>query len=359
MLILHVVTSLTGGVGKVVQELLEVQFKNGYKTALIYAYGNEEEIKKTIGKYTTEIFRSCILHIPGINIFIGIPYKKVYYYLMEKYKDKVIVHFHNPISIGIFSCLNQINCCCTIHGKYIEKRIGKILYNIVLHKKIFFIGVSEDTTNFCKKVNKNINIETIYNGIHEINLKHERMVNNLFKIGFVGFLTDHKGWKYIIYAMKKMKTNLEKYDIELVGKFNNTGHIFENLNLKEKEKERIHYIGQVEDAGRKIIPELDVLVLPSLSEGLPICIIEALRAGVPVLATNVGGIPEILKDGENGYFIERNAKSIAEKLDFLIANLDVYQKLSNTAIEIYKSNFSSEIMHKGYERIYFKLMMNK
>jgi glycosyltransferase involved in cell wall biosynthesis len=66
--------------------------------------------------------------------------------------------------------------------------------------------------------------------------------------------------------------------------------------------ERLVFAGFREDA-RRLIAQADVLALPSLTEGLPNVVLEAFAAGVPVVATGVGGVPELVRDGENGWLV--------------------------------------------------------
>ncbi len=73
----------------------------------------------------------------------------------------------------------------------------------------------------------------------------------------------------------------------------------------------------------------DVLVLPSLSEGFPVTILEAMASGLSIVATTVGGLPEIVKDGENGFLVEpNNYGQIAEKVILLLEDEELRYKIS-------------------------------
>ena len=83
---------------------------------------------------------------------------------------------------------------------------------------------------------------------------------------------------------------------------------------------------------RDVLPILDIFVLPSLWEGQPIAMLEAMAAGRPVVATKVGGIPEIIVDGENGLLAEpKDEVSLAEKISLLIGDKELRDKLSRAA----------------------------
>jgi len=78
----------------------------------------------------------------------------------------------------------------------------------------------------------------------------------------------------------------------------------------------------------------DIFVLSSLGEGFPNVLLEAMAAGLPIVATKVGGVPEIVTDRENGFLVEpRNSPQLAEKILFLLQNEDVRKQFSANNIE--------------------------
>jgi len=74
---------------------------------------------------------------------------------------------------------------------------------------------------------------------------------------------------------------------------------------KKHGRGRVHFIGSV-DSASKYLKAFDLFVLPSRKEGLPYTLLEAQAAGIPIVATTVGGIPELIRDGENGYLAKPN-----------------------------------------------------
>lgn len=133
------------------------------------------------------------------------------------------------------------------------------------------------------------------------------MKNNCkFVIGFVGAIIDLKGWRYILEAYNLLKNNYDN-EIEIIiagaGPQENIEDLKRVIKLN-KIKNNVNFMGLVEDAGKNLMPFIDILILPSKSEGLPMTLIEAQGNGVPILATKVGGIPEILVDGYNGFLLK-------------------------------------------------------
>ena len=96
----------------------------------------------------------------------------------------------------------------------------------------------------------------------------------------------------------------------------------------------------------------DLFILPSDYEGLPIVIIEAMSFGKPVVASNVGGISEIITDNINGFTIDNKPELFVEKIEYILENKNVYDYLSKNALIRFQQDLTVEKMVKRYENIY-------
>jgi glycosyltransferase involved in cell wall biosynthesis len=106
----------------------------------------------------------------------------------------------------------------------------------------------------------------------------------------------------------------------------------------------------------EILPVFDVFVLPSFSEGMPVTLIEAMGAGIPVVATNVGGNPEVVKDQETGYLVENdNEQELAEKLITLLQDHETRQKMGRAGQQRAYTVFSLDKMVDTYTKLYLKV----
>ncbi len=106
----------------------------------------------------------------------------------------------------------------------------------------------------------------------------------------------------------------------------------------------------------KYLNEADIFVRPSLSEGMGNSFIEAMAAGLPVIATPVGGIPDFLKDGETGLFCEvNNPKSIADKVMEYVNNPELAEKISNNAREMVEEKYDWNSIAKRMKEEIFDL----
>jgi len=103
--------------------------------------------------------------------------------------------------------------------------------------------------------------------------------------------------------------------------------------------------------------EADLFVLPSLGEGLPVVILEALSSGLPIITTPVGGIPDIIKDYQNGLFIEPgDSKALAENIIFLLKNDDVRERIGENNRKKALDEFDTPVVLRELKKIYEMVM---
>jgi len=103
---------------------------------------------------------------------------------------------------------------------------------------------------------------------------------------------------------------------------------------------------------RDYIPLADIFVLPTNYEGLPVVVVEALSYGKPVVSSNVGGISEIVFDGENGFVVDNDDNIFAERIKFVLENNDIYQKFSENSKKVFNQYLTTEKMVFEYMNIY-------
>jgi len=164
----------------------------------------------------------------------------------------------------------------------------------------------------------------------------------IYDILFVGRLTQAKGVDVLLRAIKILKNKYSKnLKIAIVG----DGPLKENLNNLTAE---LGVNGEVKFLGvRKDIEELmvssKIFVLPSRWEGLPMVILEAMSRGMSIIATKVGGIPELIENGKEGILISpEDSETLARAISSLLKNEELQEKLSQAAYEKVRENYSIE-----------------
>lgn len=152
---------------------------------------------------------------------------------------------------------------------------------------------------------------------------------NAKTIVFVGRLHPVKGVQYLIEAMAIVHREMSEVELVIVGDGIERSRL-EELADKLDLHGNIQFAGQVpQERVPSIMHRADAFVLPSLSESFGIVNLEAMAAGLPIIATKVGGIPEIVNEGVNGYLV--NAKrpdEIADRILMLLRNDEVREKIS-------------------------------
>jgi glycosyltransferase involved in cell wall biosynthesis len=178
------------------------------------------------------------------------------------------------------------------------------------------------------------------------------VAENVPLILFVGSQFRLKGLEFVIRSLPKLKTEAQ---LLVVG--NDSATTFRNLAKELGVADRVHFAGPRNDLP-DIYPAADVFVFPSLYETFALVCVEAMASGVPVLATRVGGIEDYLRDGENGLFIERNASEIAVKIDRVLDDPNLRERLIANGLAT-ATNYSWDAIAQQYLRLFDQLMLER
>ena len=162
-------------------------------------------------------------------------------------------------------------------------------------------------------------------------------------VGAVGQISAQKGTLFLVRAMKEVVTRVPRAMLLMVG--NPTAGFISKLKT---EAQKLGVAGHIIWVGPRFdIPNLllglDVFVSASLSENFPISILEAMAAGLPVIGTKVGGVPESIQDGENGILVPPgNSRALAEAIFLLLDDADLRKKLVEAGRRRVLEEFSPE-----------------
>jgi glycosyltransferase involved in cell wall biosynthesis len=170
---------------------------------------------------------------------------------------------------------------------------------------------------------------------------------------FVGRLEKQKGLEYLVQAAKLLKEH-RNFEIIIVG----DGEEAANLKKMTSEfdvEDLFKFTGKIsEEALIEQYGRCNIFVLPSLWEGLPLTLFEAAATGLPIIATNVGGIPSVLTHNENALLVKaRNSKELAEEMKKLMDDKELQKKLSTSARKL-AEKYSWENSSKKLESTYNK-----
>ena len=208
-------------------------------------------------------------------------------------------------------------------------------------KEIFITPFGVDTKKF-----KNLNIEKNKNEL---------------VIGIVKTLTENYGIEYLIRAIKELENTLDienykKIRLLIYGK----GELKNKLEALTKElqiEDKVIFKGYISNEDvPKALNEMDIFVVPSINESFGVAAVEAMACEIPVIASSVGGLKEVVVDNETGYLVsKKNCKEIADKLKKLILDKELRISLGKAGrkrvLENYNWDSNVEYMIKIYEEI--------
>jgi glycosyltransferase involved in cell wall biosynthesis len=175
-------------------------------------------------------------------------------------------------------------------------------------------------------------------------------------IGFVGWLLPIKGPDYLLKAMDYIWPEKPETTLVMVGK----GDLDVDLRgeaLRKNVNGKVKFLGWRQDID-ELMPVFDMLVLPSLNEGMGRVLVEAMAAGKPVVASRVGGIPDLIEDGQNGYLVPpADEKALADAILKLLNDRDRAKLMGQRGKQRCRQ-FSLETMIAKLDDLYADLVEN-
>lgn len=195
-------------------------------------------------------------------------------------------------------------------------------------------------------------VETIYNGIETSKFYEPRrdiLKRDEIVIGTVGRLSKEKGQKHLLRAGCFLKNKNWRMLLAGDGPYR---FLLENLVQELGIEKRVRFLGEVEDVPA-VLREIDIFVLPSVSEGLSLALLEAAVSGCFVIATRVGGIPEVITDGVTGkLFKPKRIEQLVAHLNWVIANPEQARRMAKKLQSDVVERFDLGLMVDKYERMY-------
>jgi len=275
--------------------------------------------------------------LAGIPIVIHTPHGHVFFGYFGPFKTKIFIFLERLASRITHKILALTN----------REKKDYILFKIANEDKFVVINSGIELSRF-KKLNFN----------EKQNIKKELGIpENSLIIGTVGRLVPVKGPEFLLKAAKQI---VPKYPDSFFI-FTGDGYLRQDLEKKALEmgvKENIIFLGWRDDVA-KIVSVYDVFVLPSLNEGMGRVLVEAMALGKPIVASNVGGIPDLVTHGKNGFLVSpKNPKELARYIQILLVDEEKREEMGQVGKEMAVS-FSREIMVEKIVGLYKELMIQK
>lgn len=271
-----------------------------------------------------------------------------YYYLKKRKKNQptVLVMHSSGDTFKMFRTYYR-----TLDGSLYYKWLLKMEKFVLQHvDRISF--VAEKSAQYFLELHPYVNpdkVSFIYNGVpdnkhpYRVNTKDDRM-----KFCCVASISERKGQKFIVDALKEFKSGeLPNVHFTIVGDGPDRYNLEEDVKKSGLEK-YVTFVGVSQNVDEYLYRS-DAYILVSEDEGLPMAIIEAMRASLPIVSTPVGGIPEMVENGKNGLLIQPCSKDVYNLLSHL--NDYDWKEMGKKARQTFESKFTTEKMISGYSKL--------
>lgn len=330
MPILMIGTSLTktrGGISTLIGEILRSDLQNDF--AIDYIESQAEDFRgfakfllaiKAVSKFCQKILTKknelVYVHV-GSNASL---YRESFFIVLAKiFGQKTITHFHAGDVEEYLEKQSKFG------RKYISWAIG-------LSDKL--IAVSENSASKLRKIAPKNEIEIIVNAINTkpfaFSINRFETREKIVRILFVGAMGKLKGETDLANAIKLL---IEEHPNLRVSFLGFGGENLEKYCAEIGIEKAVEFIGAVSLEERlEFFEKADIFALPTYAEAMPMSVIEAMAAGLPMVSTNVGGIPELIDETEEGFLVEAaNVEKLADKLSELIEDKNLRVKMGEKA----------------------------
>ncbi len=277
------------------------------------------------------VFRNLLNFFPGFNFAIGV--KGIIWFLrldsdLFDGNSKIHAQFATQATIvaqlikEFYTGKPEYSFTFHAHDIYFENKWFK---RMVLNSRNAF-SISEYNINYVKghfDISDKVKLSRLGVFCNLIDKKEKKKVREGFRMGLISWFMPKKGIIYLLQAIKQLRDEgFENFKLILAGDGPLKDEIKEFIKIHNLEE--VNYVGQLDNKQKiEFFKDLDVFVLPSISlendqDGIPVVLMEAIAYELPIISTNISGIPEICINEYNGFLIEeKNSRQIVDKIRLL------------------------------------------
>lgn len=271
-----------------------------------------------------------------------------------------VIHTHHRMA-AFYACVlgmsEKLYLLSSVHGEFYDKKfLTKLSYSrshiiacgeMVKENLVSFFGIKKEIIVLRNSVNRDTSpIECI----PELQIYRE---NGYKLVGYIGRLSEEKGVLYLSRSLVHFPKDTKI--IYVVTGAGNMKTEMDQILTDNHCGDKVVYLGYRSDP-QNVIRQLDCIIMPSLTEGLPLTPMEAFAHGKPVIATSVGGNLELIRNRENGILIPpKESHEIARAVSELLTDRILYERCAENAQKDYDTKFSIEAFEKKLINIYESL----
>ena len=278
-----------------------------------------------------------------------------------------VIHTHNSLALfDGFAAARVSGVRAHVHTDHARNFPDKRRYMIAEHLTSYFVdqivAVSSHTRDNLIRYEKIAphRIMTIPNGIvadrqrntcSSAGKRAELGITGGPVIGLITRLTEQKGVIYLLQALTELRKQFPELMVVIAG----WGDLEESLKQASVElgvQDNVRFLGTRSDVA-ELLQTFDVFAIPSIWEGLPMAMLEAMAWGCPVVSTDVGGIGSVLRHRQNGSLVPaRDPSALANELATVLGNAELRARYRTEGLKTFQENYSAEVMTRRYEQVY-------
>jgi len=275
-----------------------------------------------------KILKNHVIYFTPGQTFFGILKYAVYILIGSLFKKELIIHVHGNHLGKEYSNLKGFK------KKLFYYLISKCNKGIVLSESL-----KSNLTPFLPQEK----IFILYNFAEDYLFDKDVIVDNSsLKITYLSNLMEENGILFLLDSLNILEKQNISYEAKIAG--NIDGALKKKIHYKLNKLNNTNYLGVVEgNAKKELLEWSNTFILPTFyrMEGQPISIIEAMATNNVIISTNHAGIPDIIKNGKNGFLVEpKNAMAIFKKLAYLSDNLNDIEIFADTNKKNFNTNFT-------------------
>jgi glycosyltransferase involved in cell wall biosynthesis len=244
-----------------------------------------------------------------------------------------------------------------------EKMLGKLTHHQIAltpEERNDYLSLRVSKPDNTSVIHSGVDLEQFSKGAKQGTRKREELgiQASSLVIGYVGWLIPIKGVTHLVSAMPRVIEQHPKSILVLVGKGDEKGE--EEIKLQEEVEslgltDKVLFLGWRPDVA-EIMGCFDIFVLPSLNEGMGRVLVEAMAAGLPIVASRAGGIPDLVRDGQNGLLVPpADASALAKAISDLLADKEKRKQMGEAGKEMCHP-YSAEAMVEQIYTLYAKVL---
>lgn len=344
-----------GGAERMVVDLIE---QLNQEIFIIYVFVLEEKgntiLEERLSKLNIPI--NYINKKAGFNPLAIIKLTK----MLRTFKPDIIhAHLGGVLYSLLYAYLYKTKIIQTVHtlASHEYSLFKRLFIKYAYRKKIIIpVGVSQEISNSIKKLySLDRNVITIYNGIDLLKYHNPKYKTKITTIGHIGRFERVKNHKTIIEVYKELKIKNPHLKLLLIGDGSYKKQI-EELITQYNLTDDVIMPGYVNDVSI-YLEKIDLFLMPSLYEGMPLALLEAMANGCIIIASAVGGIKDLISNLENGYLINEpyDKEEFVIKIEQLINNPSQVKQISQNNMQK-STKYSLKAMKEQYEDLYLSFV---